>query len=1054
VIDRNVPKAERFAAVLEFMRSKFGGLAQDELPTLQTSFTRLSNQFRDLRENLGEDFLFHINIQPPIDKITNFLATINAFLDKRQAQRAPPFDPLGPAARFNEIFKAAEDADNIVSRLTKTLRNLRKEQDQAPRAGIISSPLLDSVLTQDADKVRKEFLKSTFVARKEIADETAARIREETEAAKRANKKFVEEATDAFASRTEGLVKQWVEELVIRSQDVVPTSSFAKQLRRDLESIRFDERGLIDELAEKVADPGKRSQFRAIRELSDAIRFGGSIADRGLQQAFNFFNALSKGFNEAVGGFAGEDFGEGLPSLREIINPGAVEDVEKAKAILKELTDTNYLVNLIVKTDDQGLQEILGEIDTLIERGDEASKVWRQVRDRLEEAFPEAIALKAAQLNGIFLNVLANVKRITQTPLESILITADPDAAQAIADVFDSAIDEGLSEALAAAQGVSLEKLIDKKGFDAAIKEKAEQLLELKELYQEALSGTPALADLQKLRAEFVGLLRLLAQAAASNPVAGVVLKKATDLARELDLDITVAAEVLFTRESINRIDALRVRYNKVLSTLVAPDLLGTLNFEVSPDLELSLVDIKRTFNQIKELGTPDQLVAFYRSLVILLSQVSKGNEEAAATVEAWLTNQNPGMLESVRNALKLKAATSALAPIYRELAAFAGDDLSIAEEFIKSAKTGDELRKKVVNLLKVIKATGQLSDLDDLAELIREVTVEAIGDDIPDDPGIIKFLHDTGAEIKALQSVMRSDPLRAISDLEDLDVHIENLLEADKFSDKVNQMRLDLENFKKEFLAIPSERTIAAELEIKGREKFLRTIEEAEARIADIKAGFKDTFADGLAGIATGPLQGMLDETLTVTQAMEDAFRSMVDGIIAQLQRLIAAKILETLIRLIGGPPLPLSAAVDAGANIPGGGPSGTQAPKATGPQPPPAPPLPKPVPFDLPPSPIPISIDTSAAVASLISEIELARPTLSARVGLTNPEALSASVTRSALPAFTSQPAVEFDSVLPQSAPVNVQIIANDATSIERSITSGNFERAMTKVVRRAGG
>ena len=53
-IDESIPKSERFAAVLQTLNDRFGGLDQQKANTFGGALTQLSNNFSDLQENIGK----------------------------------------------------------------------------------------------------------------------------------------------------------------------------------------------------------------------------------------------------------------------------------------------------------------------------------------------------------------------------------------------------------------------------------------------------------------------------------------------------------------------------------------------------------------------------------------------------------------------------------------------------------------------------------------------------------------------------------------------------------------------------------------------------------------------------------------------------------------------------------------------------------------------------------------------------------------------------------------------------------------------------------------
>jgi hypothetical protein len=200
VIDRNIPKAERFARVMEFLSSKFGGVAEAEVRTASASFSQLRNAITDvgeaaaapllaplvkqmqkardaafeLAEKLkglpGADDFFNPPEQDIVKALENYHSALNKVNEEARVTLSlrNPFDPYkglrevsadaeAMADALGDIGKAANEAalkgplGNIEGILTKLKAEVKALDDQWRQAGFVKGGLgatLPAELTQ------------------------------------------------------------------------------------------------------------------------------------------------------------------------------------------------------------------------------------------------------------------------------------------------------------------------------------------------------------------------------------------------------------------------------------------------------------------------------------------------------------------------------------------------------------------------------------------------------------------------------------------------------------------------------------------------------------------------------------------------------------------------------------------------------------------------------------------------------------------------------------------------------------------------------------------
>lgn len=70
-IDENIPKAQKWSEALKLIETRFGGLAETRLNTLEGSLTNLNNSFGEIKESIGGIFTNSVSLRAAI----NFVAT-------------------------------------------------------------------------------------------------------------------------------------------------------------------------------------------------------------------------------------------------------------------------------------------------------------------------------------------------------------------------------------------------------------------------------------------------------------------------------------------------------------------------------------------------------------------------------------------------------------------------------------------------------------------------------------------------------------------------------------------------------------------------------------------------------------------------------------------------------------------------------------------------------------------------------------------------------------------------------------------------------------------
>ena len=75
VIDQSVPKTEKFAKVLEFIETRMGGNAQQDVQTISGRYKQLGNAFGDVKENIGFVVIEAIKLETVFSELNKFATT-------------------------------------------------------------------------------------------------------------------------------------------------------------------------------------------------------------------------------------------------------------------------------------------------------------------------------------------------------------------------------------------------------------------------------------------------------------------------------------------------------------------------------------------------------------------------------------------------------------------------------------------------------------------------------------------------------------------------------------------------------------------------------------------------------------------------------------------------------------------------------------------------------------------------------------------------------------------------------------------------------------------
>lgn len=108
-IDDSIPKSEKFAATLDLIQKRFGGLAETKLNTFEGSLTNLSNAFGEIRESIGKFIVSSPALRETINSIAKVFFSLSESIEKVRLNSGDIFQPIilsaiSFASAINEYF--------------------------------------------------------------------------------------------------------------------------------------------------------------------------------------------------------------------------------------------------------------------------------------------------------------------------------------------------------------------------------------------------------------------------------------------------------------------------------------------------------------------------------------------------------------------------------------------------------------------------------------------------------------------------------------------------------------------------------------------------------------------------------------------------------------------------------------------------------------------------------------------------------------------------------------------------------------------------------------
>lgn len=93
-IDESIPKSQKWAATLDLIQKRFGGLAETRLNTFEGSIQNLGNAFSDLQESIGTFITGSSEVRTIINTIAKSISLMTESLDKIREQNGDFVKPI------------------------------------------------------------------------------------------------------------------------------------------------------------------------------------------------------------------------------------------------------------------------------------------------------------------------------------------------------------------------------------------------------------------------------------------------------------------------------------------------------------------------------------------------------------------------------------------------------------------------------------------------------------------------------------------------------------------------------------------------------------------------------------------------------------------------------------------------------------------------------------------------------------------------------------------------------------------------------------------------